>query len=179
MATERWNIDTTHSSIDFVVRHMVVSKTRGTFTKWSGSFEVDTENPAASSAQATLEVGSLDTRDAQRDGHLKSGDFFDAEKHPTITFKSTSVEGAGDKFKLHGDLTLHGATHATTVDVEYNGTNKDPWGNTRAHYSARAKLNRKDFGLSWNQVLEAGGLLIGEEVHVEIEIEALKAPAAA
>jgi polyisoprenoid-binding protein YceI len=179
MATERWMIDTSHSSIDFVIRHMVVSKTRGTFTKWSGVIEVDQENPSASSATATIEVASIDTREGKRDGHLKSPDFFDVEKYPTMTFQSRKVESGAESLKMTGDLTIHGVTNPVTLDVEYNGRNKDPWGNERVHYSARTTINRKDFGLGWNQVLEAGGLLVGESVSIEIEIEAVKAQASA
>lgn len=176
MATERWTIDTSHSTVDFVVRHMVVSKTRGTFTDWSGSIEVDKEDPAKSTVSATIAVASIDTRDKKRDGHLISADFFDAEKYPTIEFKSRRIDGNGELFKVIGDLTIHDKTHEVVLDADYNGLNQDPWGNTRVHYSARTTINRKDFDLGWNQALEAGGLLIGETVTIEIEIEALKVP---
>lgn len=179
MATERWTIDTSHSSVDFVVRHMVVSKTRGTFTDWSGSIEVDKEDPSKSSVLATIAVASIDTRDKKRDAHLISPDFFEADKYPTIEFKSRRIEGNGELFKVIGDLTIHDKTHEVVLDADYNGLNQDPWGNTRVHYSARTTINRKDFDLSWNQALEAGGLLIGETVTIEIEIEALKVPAPA
>jgi polyisoprenoid-binding protein YceI len=177
MATERWTIDTSHSTVDFVVRHMVVSKTRGTFTDWSGSIEVDKEDPAKSAVTAKIAVASIDTRDKKRDAHLTSADFFNAEKYPTIEFKSRRVDGNGELFKVIGDLTIQDQTHEVVLDADYNGLNKDPWGNTRVHYSARTTIDRKDFGLSWNQVLEAGGLLIGETVTIEIEIEALKVTA--
>lgn len=178
MATERWTIDTSHSSVDFVVRHMVVSKTRGTFTDWSGSIELDRADPSKSVVSASIAVASIDTRDKKRDGHLISADFFAAEQFPTIEFKSRRVEGdaTADAFKLVGELTIKGKTHEVTLDADYNGLNQDPWGNTRIHYSAKTTIKRADFDLSWNQVLEAGGVLIGENVTIEIEIEALKAP---
>jgi polyisoprenoid-binding protein YceI len=175
MATERWAIDTAHSSVDFVVRHMVVSKTRGTFTDWSGMIDVDRANPAASSVTASIAVASIDTRDKKRDDHLRSAEFFDAKIFPTITFASRRVTIAGENLEVTGDLTMHGQSREITLHVEYNGLNQDPWGNARVHYSAKATFNRKDFGIGWNQVLEAGGVLVGESVSVEIEVEALKA----
>ncbi len=154
---------------------MVVSKTRGTFNDWSGMIEVDRANPAASSVTATIAVASIDTRDKKRDEHLLSPELFDAKMHPTITFRSRRVTIAGENLQVTGDLTLHGQSREITLDVEYNGLNQDPWGNARVHYSARTTIHRKDFDLGWNQVLEAGGVLIGEMVTIEIEIEALKA----
>jgi polyisoprenoid-binding protein YceI len=175
MTTERWAIDTAHSSVDFVVRHMVVSKTRGMFTDWNGALDIDREYPDRSSVSATIMVASLDTRDKKRDAHLLSPDFFDAARFPTITFQSRRVEIQGASLKVIGDLTVHGMTHDTVLDVEYNGMNQDPWGNKRVHYSAKVTIQRKDFGVGWNQALESGGFLIGESVGVEIEIEALRA----
>jgi polyisoprenoid-binding protein YceI len=175
MATEQWAIDTAHSSVDFVVRHMVVSKTRGTFTDWSGLIEVDRENPAASAVSATINVASIDTRDKKRDEHLLSPEFFDAKIHPLITFQSRRVTIVGENIEVTGDLTMHGQTREITLQAEFNGLNQDPWGNSRVHYSARTTLHRKDFELGWNQVLEAGGVLIGEMVTIEIEVEALRA----
>jgi len=175
MTTERWAIDTAHSSVDFVVRHMVVSKTRGTFSDWSGVINVDREIPSRSSVSATLAVASIDTRDAKRNEHLLSPDFFDAARYPTITFQSRQVAIDGENLEVTGDLTMHGVTANVALHVEYNGLNQDPWGNARVHYRARTTLHRKEFGLVWNQTLEAGGLLVGESVEVEIEIEALRA----
>jgi polyisoprenoid-binding protein YceI len=182
MATERWTIDTSHSSVDFVIRHMVVSKTRGTFTDWSGSIELDKEEPSKSTVTAKIVVASIDTRDKKRDGHLISPDFFAVDQSPTMEFTSTRIEGnaTADAFKIIGNLTIKGKTHEVTLDGDYNGLNQDPWGNTRIHYSAKTTIKRGDFDLGWNQVLEAGGVLIGENVTIEIEIEAVKgtAPAA-
>lgn len=175
MTTERWMIDTAHSSVDFVVRHMVVSKTRGTFTNWKGAIDVDQDDAAKSSVTATIVVASIDTRDKERDAHLLSADFFDAQRYPTITFMSRRVDIHGPNLKVIGDLTLHGVTQDIALDVEYNGLNQDPLGNARVHYSAKMTLHRKAFGLGWNQALEAGGVLIGERVEIEIEIEAIRA----
>jgi polyisoprenoid-binding protein YceI len=175
MATEQWAIDTAHSSVDFVVRHMVVSKTRGTFTDWSGMINVDRANLAASTVSATINVASIDTRDKKRDEHLLSPEFFDAKIYPVITFQSRHITIVRESLEVTGALTMHGQTREMTLQVEYNGLNQDPWGNARVHYSARATLHRKDFELGWNQVLEAGGVLIGEMVTIEIEVEALKA----
>ena len=175
MATERWNIDTTHSNVDFIARHLVVTKVRGTFGKWSGHLDLDADDLTRSSASATFEIASIDTREPQRDGHLKSPDFFDAEKYPQMTFASTNLRGGGDAYELTGDLTIHGTTKTVTLEVEAQGKHKDPWGNTRIAFSARGRINRKDFGLGWNQVLETGGLLVSEKIEIEIEIQAVKA----
>lgn len=179
MALANYSIDVSHSSVGFAVRHMVVSKTRGRFTKFSGNFAFDAENPGVSHVEVTIDVGSIDTHDAQRDGHLKSADFFDAENHKEITFKSKRVEGTGADLKVIGDLTIRGVTHEVTLEVEYAGGGKDPWGNERAGFAAKTSLNRKDYGLSWNAALETGGVLVGEKVEIELEIEAIKAKAAA
>jgi polyisoprenoid-binding protein YceI len=175
MATENWNIDTSHSTADFVVRHMVVSKVRGTFHKWSGAIQLDTEDFSKSKVSAKFEVGSIDTRDAQRDGHLKSADFFDVEKHPEMTFTSTKVTGNPEKFDVTGPLTIRGTTHEVTLHVEGLGTGKDPWGNTRNGYSAKTSISRKDFGMTWSQALETGGVLVGDKIEIELEIQAVQA----
>lgn len=179
MALTNYTIDASHSAVGFAVRHMVVAKTRGRFTKFSGSFAFDAENPAASHVAVTIDVASIDTHDAQRDGHLRSPDFFDAENHKEITFKSKRVEGKGADLKVIGDLTIRGVTHEVTLDVEYAGGGKDPWGNERAGFAAKTSLNRKDYGLSWNAALETGGVLVGEKVEIEIDVEAIKDKAAA
>lgn len=176
MPRVRYEIDPTHSSVHFSVRHMMVSNVRGEFTKVAGTVSFDPENHADSSAEATIDVASINTRDEQRDGHLKSPDFLDLEKFPTITFKSTKVvpsEGGG---KLTGDLTIHGVTRPITLDVEGPGPEvKDPWGKQRVGVSATTKLSRKDFGLTWNAALETGGVLVGDEVKITIDIEAIRA----
>ena len=180
MALEQWNIDPVHSGIQFVVRHMVVSKVRGSFTRFGGSILVDEDDPAASSVEVRVEAASVDTREPKRDSHLRSADFFDVEKYPEIVFRSTEVEpGDGPTMRIRGDLTLHGVTRPVTLEAEGLGREKDPWGGERAGFSARASINRRDFGLEWNQVLESGGVVVGEKIELELEVEAVKAQPAA
>jgi polyisoprenoid-binding protein YceI len=174
MAIETWQLDSAHSNIGFSVRHMVISKVHGRFQKWSGTLAVDKDDLARSSVEAHVEVASLDTNEAQRDGHLKSADFFDAEKHPEIVFKSRSVQRVGaEGLELVGDLTIKGTTREIVLTGEV-GFGKDPWGNERLGASAQTTIDRKDFGLTWNQVLETGGVLVGEKVEIKIEIEAIR-----
>jgi polyisoprenoid-binding protein YceI len=175
MAAQKWNIDVVHSTVGFTVRHLMVSKVHGLFTKWNGTFSFDEENPAASHVEVQIEVASVDTREPQRDGHLRTGDFFEAEKFPHMTFKSTSVEGKKDHFKVTGDLTLRGVTKPVVLDVEYAGRTVHPQMGERAGFSAHTSINRKDFGVSFNQVLDAGGVAISEKVDINIEVEATKA----
>ncbi|HEU4327302.1 MAG TPA: YceI family protein [Roseiflexaceae bacterium] len=172
-----WQIDNSHSQIEFTVRHMMVSKTRGRFEQFTGTIEGSESNPAAAKVDVTIDVNSLNTRDERRDGHLKSADFFDAENHPTITFKSTRVDVVNDRYAtLVGDLTIRGVTKEVALAVEFAGKAKSPWGTTSAGFSATTTINRKDFGLVWNQTLETGGLLVGEEISIEIDLELLEVP---
>lgn len=178
MALENWNIDTVHSTIGFTVRHLMVSKVHGLFTKWEGTFAFDEENPAKSSVEVKIDVASVDTREPQRDAHLRSGDFFEAEKFPHITFKSTAVaRAAEDRFEVTGDLTMRGVTKPVVLDVEFAGRQAHPQMGERAGFSARASINRKDFGVSFNQVLDTGGLAVSEKVDINIDIEATRAAA--
>ena len=173
MAGEKWEIDVAHSSIGVTVRHMVISKVHGQFTKWEGQLVLDTEALETSSVSVRIEVASIDTREAQRDTHLASPDFFDAAKYPQIVFQSSRIEKAGkDALRVHGALTMHGVTREITLDAEYGGRGKDPWGAERAAFTARAKLDRTDFGLKWNQVLEAGGVLVGETIDIALDLQA-------
>jgi polyisoprenoid-binding protein YceI len=175
MAVSNWNVDTVHSAIHFSVRHMVVAKTRGRFTKWSGQIVFDPDNAAASSVQVTIDPASIDTGDAQRDGHLRSADFFDVEKYPQATFRSTKVEELGEgRFLIAGDLTLHGVTKPVSFEAIYEGTGKDPWGGERLGFAAATSIDRREFGLKWNQALETGGVLVGDKVELNLEIEAVK-----
>jgi polyisoprenoid-binding protein YceI len=175
MALSAWNIDPSHSAIAFSVRHMVVSKTRGRFTRWSGQLRFDAANPAASTVEVSIDPASLDTADAQRDAHLRSPDFFDVEKYPSASFRSTKVEvAAGDRYRVTGDLAIHGVTKPVVLDVTYEGSGKDPWGGERAGFLASTAIDRKDFGLEWNKALETGGLLVGDKVELTLEIEAVK-----
>ncbi|MEY2583350.1 MAG: hypothetical protein QOE09_3199 [Ilumatobacteraceae bacterium] len=173
-----WNVDPTHSSVGFVARHMMVSKVRGRFGSISGTITI-AENPLESKVEATVDVASITTGDETRDAHLKSPDFFDVEKYPTMTLVSTGIEEKGrDKYLLHTDLTIKGITKPVDFEVEFEGVSGDPWGGTRAGFSAEAEVNRKDWGLEWNVVLETGGVMLGEKVKLELDIQAvLQVPA--
>jgi len=174
-----WQIDNTHSQVTFSVRHMMVSTVKGQFKLLSGKLEIDEQHPENSWVEAEVDATSIDTRDERRDGHLRSPDFFDAANYPTITFKSTKVEAAGKhEYRVTGDLTLHGVTRQVTFDAEYSGQLKDHYGMQRAGLSAKATINRKDFGLNWNQALESGGVLVGDKVTIEIDLAAVQAAVA-
>ena len=172
----QWQIDPAHSAAHFSVRHLMISNVRGEFTKLSGSALLDPADPAKSTVEVTIEASSVNTREPQRDEHLRSADFFDAAKYPALTFRSKRIEALGaDNFKLTGDLTIHGVTKEVTFDVEGpTASVKDPWGNVRAGVMASAKINRKDFGLGWNALTEAGGMVVGEEVKITIEAELIQ-----
>ena len=172
-----YDIDPAHSSAQFSVRHMMISNVKGEFTKVSGTVAFDTDNPADSKVEATIDVSSLHTRDEQRDGHLKSPDFFDAEKFPTMTFRSSRVtRQSTGAIAVSGPLTIHGVTKE--VEFEIEGPTppiKDPWGNTRIGVNATTKIDRRDYGLTFNTALETGGVLVGEEVHITLELEFVQA----
>ena len=171
-----WNLDLSHSSVEFAVKHMVISSTKGRFAKYEVDANVDEQNLANSSATVRIDAASVDSRDEKRDAHLRSADFFDAENHPFITFTTKRLEPkGGDDYKLIGDLTIRGITREVSLNGEVTGPVKDPWGGTRFGISAQGKVNRKDFGLTWNGVLEAGGLLVGDDVKLSIETELVKA----
>jgi len=176
-ATTTWKIDPAHSSADFKVKHMMISHVKGSFAGISGTLTENTNDTSLSSVEASIDLTTISTGDAQRDGHLKSPDFFDAEKYPTMTFKSTSVVKKGEgEYAVTGDLSIHGVTKPVTFAVEGpSAPGKDPWGNTRIGLSATTKINRKDFGLSWNSALETGGVLVGEDVAITLDIQFIKA----
>lgn len=172
-----YTVDHQHSDVGFGVRHMVFAKVRGHFTKWTADFAFDPADVAQSSVKVEIDVASIDTREPQRDGHLKSPDFLDAEKYPKIVYKSTKVEKAGEKkYAVAGDLTIRGVTRPVRLEVEELGGGKDPWGNQRIAFEAKARIDRGDFGLKWNQALETGGVLVGEHVDIEIDVEAIAKP---
>jgi polyisoprenoid-binding protein YceI len=178
-----WNLDTVHSGINFSVRHMVVSKVRGRFTKFSGNIALDESDLARSVVEATIDASSIDTGTAQRDEHLRSADFFDVEHFPQIRFRSTGIDKLGtehgtERYRLSGQLTIRDVSREIALDVEYGGRGKDPWGNERVGFTAKGAFDRKDFGLKWNQVLESGGLLVSDRVELELELQAVKAAAA-
>jgi polyisoprenoid-binding protein YceI len=168
-----YTIDPTHSVADFKVRHLMVANVRGEFSGVTGTVQLDPENPGNSKVEAKIDVNTIQTRDAQRDAHLKSADFFDVEKYPSITFVSRKVTRNGsDDYEVVGDLTIHGVTKEVALDVEeLSPETKDPWGNVKAGASAKTKINRKDFGLVWNVGLETGGVLVGDTVQIHLDLE--------
>jgi polyisoprenoid-binding protein YceI len=172
-----WKLDPAHSHAEFKVKHMMISNVKGSFNGLSGTLTEHTTDATLSSVEASVDVATVNTGDAQRDAHLKSADFFDVEKYPTMTFKSTSVKPNGDGgYNVTGDLSLHGQTRQQTFVVDGpSAPGKDPWGNTRIGLSATAKISRKDFGLNWNAALETGGILVGDDVQITIEAEFIKA----
>lgn len=175
----QWNIDGAHSSANFSVRHMMVTTVRGSFSNVSGTVDFDPANPTAASVEAKIEAASISTGMPQRDDHLRSPDFFDAPNFPYLTFKSTSVESTGENTaKVTGDLTIRDVTKSVVLDVEFLGTQVSPWGELRAGFNASTKIDREAFGLTWNQALEAGGVLVGREIKIELEVQGILVPAA-
>lgn len=171
-ATTTWQIDPSHSHVEFAVRHLMISTVKGRFSDVQGVVTTTGDDLSTATVDATIAVASIDTREPQRDAHLKSADFFDAETFPVLTFKSRRVEPrANGEFALVGDLTIHGVTREVAFDVVSEGAGRDPWGNQRTGFSAKAKISRKDFGLTWNQVLETGGIAVGDEVKISIDTE--------
>jgi polyisoprenoid-binding protein YceI len=173
--TRTWNIDLAHSSVNFSVRHMVISKVRGRFTKFSGKLELNEQDLTRSTVDVRIEASSIETGVADRDAHLRSPDFFDVERFPELAFTSKRVERiADDQYRVVGDLTIHGVTREVPLEVEVGGTKKDPWGNERIGFTARARIERKDFGLVWNAALETGGVVVGERVDIDIDVEGVR-----
>jgi polyisoprenoid-binding protein YceI len=168
--TSTWQLDASHSSIGFSVKHLMIATVKGSFGKYDVSFSGDEDNLSKATVTAKIETASINTGNDQRDGHLRSPDFFDAEKFPEITFTGTKIIGnAFGDFKLVGDLTIRGVTKEITLDATFEGRAKDPWGNARLGYAAKGKINRSEFGLSWNQALEAGGVVVSDEVKISID----------
>jgi len=179
MAQETWQVDGAHSAVNLAVRHMVISKVRGHFSKWSAKLQLDTADLPRSTVEVDIEAASIETGVADRDNHLRSPDFLDAAKYPTLRYRSRRVEATSkDRLRVVGDLTIRDVTREVVLDVEYGGQGKDPWGNTRVGFTATTSLNRKDFGLTWNQALETGGVLVADRVDIEIELQAIKQAAA-
>jgi len=174
--TGTYDIDPTHSSLEFAAKHAMVTTVRGRFAEFDGTLRLDGTNPENSAAEVRIAVDSIDTRSADRDTHLRSGDFFDVEKHPEITFKSTRAgRGKGDgEYVLWGDLTIRGVTREVELELTYTGSAVDPWGKSRVGFEGRTTVNRKDWGLVWNVALEAGGLLVSEKVKLTFDIAAVK-----
>ena len=170
----RWNVDPEHSTIEFRVTHMVVSKTTGRFMDYAGFIDMDAEADTVKAIEATIKTGSVNTNHEKRDAHLRNADFLDVEHYPTMVFKMKSYKKTAEGYKAVGDLTLHGVTKEITLAGQYNGATKDPGGNIRAGFSAEGKLNRKDFGMVWNKTLDSGGLIVGDEVQIRLDIECIK-----
>ena len=171
--TGTWTIDPTHTSVGFMTRHLMVTKVRGSFKTFSGTIEV-AEPIENSSVEVTIDAASIDTGTPDRDNHVRSADFLDTENHAALTFKSTAVRRVGSEFEVDGDLTIIGVTKPVTLLVEFDGEATDPWGNTKAGFTAATTINREDWGLTWNAPLEAGGVLVSKEVKIEIEAQTLK-----
>ncbi|MFZ1399427.1 MAG: YceI family protein [Candidatus Promineifilaceae bacterium] len=170
-----WQIDSSHSHVNFTARHMMISKVRGAFEKFSGTVNFDEANPTNTTVNIEVDLSSINTRDAQRDGHLQSPDFFDVANYPTMKFVSTRVEQVdANNGRLFGQLTIKDVTKEVVLDVAYAGVAKSPWGTESAGFSASGNLNRKDWGLTWNQTLETGGVLVGDKINLEIELELVK-----
>lgn len=163
-----WQIDPAHSRVGFTVRHMMISKVRGTFDEFTADIVVD-DDPASSTLTAEVQMASIDTGSADRDTHLRTNDFFDVEQHPTMSLRSTALRTDGDGYVMTADLTIKGVTRSVDFALEFGGAGEDPWGNTRAGFLASATINRRDFGIEWNAPLEAGGVLVGEKVDIEID----------
>jgi polyisoprenoid-binding protein YceI len=177
--TTTWTLDPTHTLVEFSAKHMMITTVKGRFGEVSGTITVDEARPERSSVEVEIDVASVDTRSEQRDQHLRSADFFNVEEFPSMSFRGTRIDGGfsapGDRFRLAGELTIRGITREVVLDVTFEGSGTDPWGGERASYSATGKLDRRDFGLTWNQGLETGGVLVSNEIRLSFEIQAVKA----
>ena len=173
--TSTWSIDPTHTTVEFSVKHLMISTVRGHFGAVTGTIVLDEQNPLASSVTAEIDATSISTRTEQRDAHLRSPDFFDVEKYPTIRFESTRVQRDGDHFDVYGNLTIRDVTREVVLHTTDEGRGGDPWGGQRAAFSATGKIDRQEFGLTWNQALETGGVLVGNEIKISLEVQAVKA----
>jgi polyisoprenoid-binding protein YceI len=175
MALEKWKFDTVHSSVSFSVRHLMISRVHGSFKTWTGALETDDANPANSKVQVSIDAASIDTKEPPRDEHLRSADFLDAANHPKVTFESTSVQKVDlEHYKVTGNLTVRGVTKPVTLDTEYFGRQKDPWGGERTGFSAKTSIDRKDFGLTFNIPLDGGGFVVGDKVDIVLDVQAVK-----
>jgi len=171
-----WTIDPSHSEVGFSVRHLMVSKVKGNFEKFEGTINI-TDEPSQSSVNVEVDLDSINTRDEQRDGHLRSADFFEVEKNPKMTFASTAVSGSGTDYTVTGDLTIKGVTKPVDLELEFNGISPDPWGGTRAGFSAETEISRSDYGIDFSMPLDGGGVVVGDKIKVILEVEAVLQPA--
>lgn len=180
MTTTTWTFDPSHSTIGFTIRHLMVTKVHGQFQKWTGKLEIDDQDITKSTVAVSIETSSIDTREEKRDAHLRSPDFFNTEKHPMMTFVSTSIAKQRDtELAVTGDLSINGVTQAVVLSVETTDQVKDPWGGTRQGFEAKTAISRKDFELTWNTVLEAGGVVVADKVEIVLDVQAVKAAAQA
>jgi polyisoprenoid-binding protein YceI len=175
-STRTYNLDPAHTTLEFVVRHLMITKVRGRFSKFEGTITLAPESSVPTSVKAAIEAASIETKEPQRDDHLRSADFLDAEHHPQLTFVSSRIEGDERSFKIFGTLTIRGTSRPVAFDASFEGRVNDPWGNERIGYAAHTTINRKDFGLTWNQALETGGVVVGDEVRIELNVEAIAQP---
>jgi polyisoprenoid-binding protein YceI len=175
VATNTWKLDPSHSSVEFSAKHMMFTTVKGRFGDIEGTIEINGDSPDSAVVNATMKAATIDTRSEQRDGHLRSADFLDVENYPEVTFTSTKIAGRKDHFTITGDLTIRGTTKPVTLDVTYEGTGIDPWGGERLGFSADAKIDRRDFGLTWNQALEAGGVLVSNDIKLHIDAQLVRA----
>ena len=173
--TARWNVDTEHSTIEFRVAHMLVSKTTGHFTDYQGYIDMDADAGTVKAIEATVKTASVTTNHEKRDAHLRNADFFDVEKYPAMTYRMKHYQKTAEGYQAVGELTLRGVTKDITLTGNFNGVAKDPWGNLRAGFNAEGKLNRKDFGMVWSKTLDGGGLVVGDDVLIKLDIECIKA----
>ena len=175
MTNTKWTVDPTHSAIDFSVKHMMIAKVKGSFNKFEANILANPADLTTAEIDFTVDLASIDTRNEDRDNHLRSADFFDVENNPTLTFKSTTIKKTDDdEYAVTGDVTLNGVTKEETFDITFEGQGKDPWGNEKAGFSGKGKVKRSDYGLTYNAALETGGVLIGDQITITIEIEAAK-----
>jgi len=173
-AKTAWKLDPTHSIVEFSAKHLMITTVKGRISDVEGTIYTNEKDPKSSSVEATLKATSIDTRTDQRDQHLRSADFLNVEKYPEIKFRSTRIEGGKDEFKLTGDLTIRDVTKPITLDVRFEGETKDPWGGQRVGFSAKGKIDRRDWGLTWNQALETGGVVVGNDIKIELEVQAVR-----
>jgi polyisoprenoid-binding protein YceI len=175
MENSKWAVDTAHSSVDFSIRHMMISKVKGSFDSFEAQIDADPQDLTSANIQVSIDVSSIDTKNTDRDAHLRTADFFDVENNPKLTFESTSITKKGDgEYSVNGNVNLHGVTRPETFTVSFEGAGKDPWGNEKVGFSATGTLKRSDYGLTYNAALETGGVLLGDDVKVSIEIQASK-----
>lgn len=175
MTNTKWALDPAHSSVDFSVKHMMIAKVKGSFKAFNATIEANPTDLTSANIHFNIDLASVDTRNEDRDNHLRSGDFFDVENHPSMTFTSTKISKTGEgEYYVTGDLNLHGVTRSETFAVTFEGTGKDPWGNEKVGFNAEGKIKRSDYGLTWNAALETGGVLVGDEIKVSLEIQAAK-----